>query len=60
MSARKVYCFSMETVYFKGEVSPYGWVKVPAYPLCGFLMAAKAAYLALALLPGNFSRSFAW
>jgi hypothetical protein len=50
----------METVYFKGEVSPYGWVKVPAYPLCGFLMAAKAAYLALALLPGNFSRSFAW
>jgi hypothetical protein len=22
----------METVYFKGEVSPYGWAKVPAYP----------------------------
>jgi hypothetical protein len=22
-------------VYFKGEVSPYGWAKVPAYPLCG-------------------------
>jgi hypothetical protein len=19
-------------VYFKGEVSPYGWAKVPAYP----------------------------
>jgi hypothetical protein len=25
----------METAYFKGEVSPYGWAKVPAYPLCG-------------------------
>jgi hypothetical protein len=25
----------METVHFKEEVSPYGWAKVPAYPLCG-------------------------
>jgi hypothetical protein len=30
-----IYCLSMETVYFKGEVSPCGWAKVPAYPLCG-------------------------
>jgi hypothetical protein len=40
------------SVYFKGEVSPYGWAKVPAYPLCG----GRAP----ALLPVNFSWNFAW
>jgi hypothetical protein len=46
----------METVYFNGEVSPNGWGKVPAYPLCGFLMAAKAAYLAPAT-PSHFCQA---
>jgi hypothetical protein len=36
------------SVYFKGEVSPYGWAKVPAYPLCGGFAPAT---------PPNFCRS---
>jgi hypothetical protein len=41
-------------VYFKGEVSPYGWAKVPAYPLCG----AKAGGSAAPQRPRTFARQF--
>jgi hypothetical protein len=44
---------AIKTVYFKGEVSPYGWAEVPAYPLCGggfFRLHAPAT-------PPNFCQS---
>ncbi|MDR3122840.1 MAG: hypothetical protein LBU16_03565 [Treponema sp.] len=34
---------AMETVYFKGEASPCGRAKVPAYPLCGAKAGGFAA-----------------
>jgi hypothetical protein len=45
---------AMETVYFKGEVSPYGWAKVPAYPLCG----AKAGGSTAPQRPRTFAGQF--
>jgi hypothetical protein len=43
----------METGYFKGEVSPHGWAKVPAYPLCGCAKKAYVIGLTSELIPYN-------